>query len=552
MFPFSWGKRRKKLLSEQANLLFQQALAMHTAGRIEQAIHGYQGVLELLPDNAEAMRLLGVAQCQRGDVGQGVDWFLKAERIAPDNALLQVNLGQAYLSQADFRAASTHLERACVLDQTCVDAHFNLGNLHLATKRPAAAIPCFARCIELRGSADDHLNLAVALLREEILDRARCEARAGVELAPTRADIWHALGNIYFANREWREAVDAFNNALGFAPDFAGAHWNKAVACLMLGDYTQGWAAFQWRPGIENFRSTQALGRLWLGGRLEGMTLLVLSEHGQGDVLQFSRYLKVLSTLGARVILETQSSLVALMRGSLPLEVIAQGGPRPPFDAYCPLLSLPFALRDQLGDSIPFPERYLVADQQKVTRWRERLALEPRLKVGLVWSSGFHPGDPDSWEIYAKRNVPLAQLSALKLEGAAFFSLQKGDEAVSNLCRLKDADWDGPEIVDWSADITDFSDTAALIECLDLVISVDTSVIHLAGALGKEAWLLNRWETCWRWTPEGESSPWYSSVKIFRQVKKGEWSAVLTKVRQELLTLLARRSGEHSESVELH
>jgi len=538
MFDLPWFKKKRSPVSD-LNLRYQQALALQQSGGFAQAILLYQEILESLPGNPELLRMLGVAECQRGHVRPGLDWLRKAECIDPDNVHLQVNLGLACLTLGELPLAEQHLSHALQLDPESVDAHFNLGNLFDATGDYQGAGRCFETCVRLRGNADDYLNLAGSYLRRGLPDQALPILQQAFALAPNRADIAFVLGNALFAREERAAAIDAFDEAIRLAPDRAAAHWNKAIACLSVGHLGEGWKEFQWRPGVANFSNPGARNRLWLGNdALVGKTLLVVAEHGQGDVLQFCRYLPELNALGVRLIFETQASLVTLMRDNLSCEVIEKGGSRPPFDYYCPLLSLPYALLGHLGETIPSVAGYLRPDPHRVQVWQERLRPYGGFRVGLVWSSGFHPGDPDSWEIYARRNIPLAELMPLKQAGAQFFSLQVGDAALEQLATLRAGGWPGPEIVDWSAELHDFADTAALMACLDLVISVDTSVIHLAGALGKTAWLLNRRETCWRWGVEGASSPWYASIRIFRQAQAGDWSGVIHQVTEELIALV--------------
>jgi hypothetical protein len=201
-------------------------------------------------------------------------------------------------------------------------------------------------------------------------------------------------------------------------------------------------------------------------------------------------------------------------------------------------MSLPLAFKTEL-DTIPAQIPYLSCSEEKKLYWKEKLGPKTKPRVGLVWSGGFRPNQPELWGVNNRRNIPLQKLATLKNPEIEFYSLQKGEPAESELKQLQAQAWDGPHIIDITSELTDFTDTAALIENLDLVIAVDTSTAHLAGALGKPVWLLNRFDTCWRWLLDRNDSPWYPSVTLYRQEKSGDWDGVLDKVRANLVLLLS-------------
>jgi hypothetical protein len=214
-------------------------------------------------------------------------------------------------------------------------------------------------------------------------------------------------------------------------------------------------------------------------------------------------------------------------------QVLADDEPLPEFDLHCPMMSLPFAF-DTTLETIPREVPYLVADAAKADGWKEILGAKSKLRVGLVWSGGHRPDQPELWSVNRRRNVPLRMLSRLNIDGIEFYSLQKGQPAESELSTLVAAGWNGPAVIDETRRLHDFSDTAALVEQLDLVISVDTSTAHLAAALGKPVWILNRFDTCWRWLLDRSDSPWYPTVRLYRQEQPGEWEAVIERVRADL------------------
>jgi hypothetical protein len=212
---------------------------------------------------------------------------------------------------------------------------------------------------------------------------------------------------------------------------------------------------------------------------------------------------------------------------------VLPGEPLPLFDYYCPLMSLPLALKTTLA-TVPSEVPYLHASVERVQYWKDKLGARTKARVGLVWSGGFRPNQPELWSVNDRRNIPLAKLAQLKHPGIEFFSLQKGQPAESELSELIANSWDGPNLKDHTSDLHDFGETAALIEQLDLVVSVDTSVAHLAGALGKPLWLLNRFDTCWRWLLDRADSPWYPSARVYRQARFGEWEEVVQRLRSDL------------------
>ena len=282
---------------------------------------------------------------------------------------------------------------------------------------------------------------------------------------------------------------------------------------------------------------------MWLGEEsLQGKTVLLHSEQGLGDTIQFCRYAQMVSDLGARVILQVQRPLRLLMTSLQGVDqLLAEGDALPAFDFHCPLMSLPLAFKTELA-TVPAPVPYLKADPVKKLYWQEKLGTRHKLRVGLVWAGGFRPEQPELWGVNERRNIDLAKLAVLKNERIDFYSLQKGMPAEADPARLKAGGWDGPDLIDYTSELADFSDTAALIDNLDLVISVDTSTAHLAGALGKPVWILNRFDTCWRWLLDRSDSPWYPTARIYRQQQFGDWSSVVSAVNTELDAIMRKHA----------
>jgi hypothetical protein len=244
------------------------------------------------------------------------------------------------------------------------------------------------------------------------------------------------------------------------------------------------------------------------------------------------------------VILEAQAPLLKLLEGVAGISrLVAPGSALPPnIDYQCPLMSLPLAFATTLA-TIPAEIPYLKSSPEKVRFWQEKLGERNKPRVGLVWSGGFRPEQPELWSVNSRRNIPLSKLAPLKHPDIEFYSLQKGQPAESELAELRAGGWEGPDLVDFTGLLAAFSDTAALIECLDLVISVDTSIVHVAGAMAKPVWMLNRFDTCWRWLLERSDSPWYPTLRLFRQERPGDWDGVVERVRGELHRVAGRPAG---------
>jgi hypothetical protein len=357
-----------------------------------------------------------------------------------------------------------------------------------------------------------------------------------IAVKPDCAEAYLNRGAVLSQLNEVDDAIANYERAIEIEADFAEAHLNRAMALLLKGDYANGWSAYEWRWKIEA-RATQQDSRwlsrpLWLGKEsLTGMTILLRSEQGLGDTIQFCRYVKAVAALGAKVVLQVQAplkSLLARMPGVS--QIIGEGDEPPDFDYRCPLLSLPLAFKTTLA-TVPADVPYLHVDPEKALFWPRALGQKTKPRVGLIWSGGLRPNLPELWSVNNRRNVPLAGLLSLRHPDVEFYSLQKGQPAEGELAQLRCS---GQPIIDHTARLSDFSDTAALIDQLDLIISVDTSTAHLAGALGKPVWILNRYDTCWRWMLGRLDSPWYPTLRLYRQERPGAWQGVIERAREDL------------------
>ena len=519
---------------------------LHLLGAAAFRLKDYQAAIDFIEkelkiqaDYAPAHLNLGLSLNELKRFTEAIAAFDRAIEIKPDYAQAHLGRGCAKRGQNQMADALVSFGRAIKAKPDYYDAYIDAGNI-LKIMNPAAAVTAYSKAIELKPDRPvPYANCAAVLTHLHQFQAAVAHCDRAIELDPSyagyyinRADALGKLGNL-------PGAIASIDQALKINPDLVTAHQNKAFLLLAAGRYDEGWALNEWRWKADYTKNAAKFSQpLWLGAEpLHGKTILLRHEQGLGDTIQFCRYASLVAERGARVVLQVQRPLRALLEG-LPgvAEVVAGNDPLPEFDYQCPLLSLPLAFKTR-PETIPSFPRYIHPDTTKVSLWKQRLGESRNLRVGLVWSGGFRPGQPSVWAVNERRNMPFDQLSALNCRNIDFFSLQKGEPAESQWKIIVTEGWSGPAIIDHTNELKDFSDTAALIENLDLVISVDTSTAHLAAAMGKPVWLLNRFDSCWRWFLDREDSPWYPSVRIYRQERMGDWQPMIERVRQDLLTL---------------
>ena len=523
---------------------------LHFLGAVAFRLQEYQAAIDFIakalivkPDFAPAYLNLGLSLNELKRFTEAIAALDRAIEIKPDYAQAHWGRGCAKRGQNQMADAIASFGRAIKAKPDYYDAYLDAGNI-LKIMNPAAAVTAYSKAIELKPDRPvPYANCAAVLTFLHQFQAAVAHCDRAIELDPSNAGYYINRANALQKLRDIAGALASLDQALKLKPDYVVAHQNKVFMLLETGRYDEGWALYEWRwKSPENNKAPKFDQPLWLGAEpLHGKTILLRHEQGLGDTIQFCRYASLVAEKGARVVLQVQRPLRALLEGLAGVsEVIAGNDPLPAFDYQCPLLSLPLAFKTRV-ETIPSFPRYIQPDTTKVSLWKQRLGEPGNLRVGLVWSGGFRPDLPDHWAVNERRNMPFAQLSALNGRNIDFFSLQKGEPAESEWKKIVAAGWSGPAIIDHTNELKDFSDTAALIENLDLVISVDTATAHLAAAMGKTVWLLNRFDTCWRWFLDREDSPWYPSVRIYRQERMGDWQPMIERVRQDLLTLAGTR-----------
>jgi tetratricopeptide (TPR) repeat protein len=525
------------------DLLFQQACSLHERGDLVQAKNQCEKILVAQPAHVETLNRLGMIAGQSGDLKHAVELFAQVTVHDPNHVAATYNMATAFYNMGRFNAALAVYNRAIEIKPDFAQAYFSRGNVLRDLRQLSNARDSFERAIALDGDNEEfYVNFGNVLRDLGEWDAALLHYARAIELKEDCAEAHQCRGVALMELQQLPAALNSFERAISWRPDDAAAHCCKAYALLSAGDFERGWAEYEWRRKDENgpvCKDQRHFSQpLWLGEQsISGRTILLHGEQGLGDTLQFCRYVTLVADLGARVILEVPeplSSLLACLEG--PSQIVARGSELPEFEYQCSLLSLPLALRTTLA-TIPARVPYLRAGADRLDYWQRILGGRSKPRVGLVWSGGFRPHQPELWGVNSRRNIPLAKFAHLKNAGIEFYSLQKGQLAEAELAELVAKHWDGPEIRDHTSELHNFADTAALIELLDLVISVDTSTAHLAAALGKPVWLLNRFDTCWRWMTHRTDSPWYPTLKLYRQPRPGDWDSVVQNVKTDLMQL---------------
>ena len=504
------------------------------------ALRCFQRAATRHPNIAEVQFGLGAALQELDRPQEALAHYDRALALRPHDTSALNNRGSVLQALGRTEEALRSYDAALALQPTLAIAHYNRGNLFRHSNRPAEALACYDRAIALQPDLMEAINnrgVALQLLNRHA--EALVAHDQALALRPSDADALNNRAAALLALNRHAEARACYDRAVAADPNMAGAHVNRAYCLLAQGDFARGWAEQEWRWRLPNFREARRelpQPRWDGGGEIDGKTILLWPEQGLGDVLQFCRYVPLVAAR-ATVVLEAPQPLVRLLC-SLPGggQIIVPGQTPPQFDLHCPLMSLPRAFRTELA-TIPAQTPYLEANPAEVTAWRHRLAGLTGLRVGLVWAGGRRDFDPTVRAVDQRRSLELAQLAPLGgLRGIDLVSLQKGEAA--GQARTPPP---GMVIHDWTDQIQDFADTAALIEALDLVISVDTSVVHLAGALGKKVWVLNRFDACWRWLTDRTDSPWYPSARLFNQASPGDWDGVIARVAAALRKAVAGR-----------
>lgn len=546
---------------------FDQVIRLRQAGRRADADSLYRHIVGQIPNEPNALHTLGVLAHQAGQNEFAEDLIGRAIALAPGDAEYHENLGVILASQERWAEAATAFEKAIEIDpavaETClhaahalrrtgraddamaryrqaisikpdlVSAHNNLGNLLRESGRMDEAIASYRNAIELRPDyVEARNNLASALLETAEPEQAMEHYKHALEARSSSPELHDNLGKAYRAAGNVPAAIAAHEKAASLKPDYADARWNLALMLLLSGQFERGWDEYEWRWAVPQFRSPRRQFRhpQWVGQPLKGKRILLHAEQGLGDTIQFCRYASLVAQLGGRVILECPPELRRLLQ-TLPgvEQVVATGESLPEFDVHSPLLSLPRVFRTRL-ETIPSFVPYLQANPAQSNHWKDHIRLpKDQLRVGLAWSgSAANPND-------RLRSIPSRMLAPLlNARDVRFYSLQTRPAAE----QAREAAGEFQSLVTTDG-FEDFADTASLIANLDLIISVDTAVAHLAGAMAVPTWVLVPFAPDWRWLLDRQDSPWYPTMRLFRQAIRGDWDSVVQTVAAELRTVAA-------------
>lgn len=509
---------------EAAQAHHLRGLALKNLDRLDEALQAYDQAIARQPAFAAALNNRATALRRLGRYGEAADGYRKALEYSPQHPEIWSNLGLTLSGQHQPEEALDAFERARALgDQTPVTL-MNIGVMLNEMHRPADALAFLQDAVNaMPHDASARLNLGNALAGLDRLDEALVHFYHVLEHhAADDADAALNIANALRDTERCNEAVDWYQRALDYGAPADLVRWNRSLCLLSLGNYQEGWRDYEARRQLptlgnspRNFSEPQ-----WQGEPVDGKTVLLHAEQGFGDTIQFCRYASLVAALGARVVLEVQPALLELLThlGGV-TQLVVRGQPLPPFDFHCPLMSLPLALKTQV-ETIPAATPYLQADPALTAKLRDKLRNLGRLQVGVAWA-----GNPDNWND-RRRSIPFEKFRAALPNSVDFWSLQKVTPQAQ-----------GEGTVVRTFDRTEFPHTAAQIMALDLVVTVDTSLAHLAGALGRPVWILLPRPADMRWLLERDDSPWYPSARLFRQHQQGQWDGVLQDVAERIARL---------------
>lgn len=508
------------------------ALKLHEQGRLDEAEKIYRAILDEKPEHYDAQHLLGVIRHQQGRNVEALRLIGAALKAVPDCADILNNYGRVLAALSRHEEALTRFEEVLAVHADHLHALSNRADTLVRLDRGEDALAAYERILTLR---PDHvatlnkcggLNVRLGRIEAAIV----CYERA-LAVEPARAELHINKGKAFRAANRFAEALACFDAAAQAEPGRVEAHWNAGLVRLRLGHFKAGWQDYEWRwrkadwAGLErNFAAP-----LWLGAEpVEGKAILLHAEQGLGDTIQFVRYAPLLARRGARVVVECQAELTNLLRQVEGVTAtVARGDTLPDFDLHCPLLSLPLAFGTAL-ETIPSAVPYVHAPLARLQEWSGRLARMKSPCVGVIWA-----GNPAHLNDH-NRSIPLRDFaSILSVGDVQFVNLQKTPTAadLADLERFTN-------VTSFADELQDFADTAAVIARLDRVIAVDTSVAHLAGAMGKPVDLLVPFSSDWRWLIDRSDSPWYPTMRLFRQSAIGDWAGPLDRVRRALAELV--------------
>ncbi len=498
-------------------------------GKLDKAVESYRQAIISRPDYVDAHYNLGNALKEQHKPDKAVESYKRTIMLSPDHAMAHGNLGSVLQELGKRDEAIESYRRSIALKPDYAMAYCNLGSALQESGRLCEAMENYNRAISLKPDyVMAHSNLGSAFQESGDLEEAITNYKKAIMLNPNYVMAHSNLGSALQELGKVEEAITSYDLGIAINPDEAIAHKNKSIALLLTENFKEGWPEYEWRLKTKDHRLRNFLKPRWDGSPLNGKSILVHAEQGFGDTIQFVRYLPMVKAQGARVIFECRQELLRLLKNCDGIDKIIErtfdNEPPVQFDVHIPMLSLPGFFGTTMN-SIPSDVPYIIADPVLVDQWRMRFDHDDGIKIGIVWAGN------QTFKNYYNRSCSLLDFAVLgEVPGISFYSLQKGPASaeISNPP-------DGMKIINLENCLNDFADTAAVMQNLDLVISTDTAVVHLAGAIGKPVWVLLHSAPDWRWFLERKDCPWYPEMRLFRQSQLNNWTNVLEQVKDVLI-----------------
>jgi tetratricopeptide (TPR) repeat protein len=530
-------KNNPKLSAEEISKLLEEAVVKRQSGQLQEAESICKSILESQADHAYALYILGLLNLDVGNYIEASELIIKALEANSNEPAFYNSCGEVFWRLGDNKSAINYLKKAVEINPDYPEAHCNLGNSYSDLGLIDDAILSYEKALQIKPDyAIAYSNLGSIFFEQERYDEAIKYFEDAISYNSAFAEAHKNLGSAFLETGQYDNAIKSFKDALLYKPDFVEAHVSLAVVYLMLGKYKEGWKEYEWRFDTKITGPQREFTQpKWDGSSLNNKTIFLHAEQGLGDTIQFIRYVPMVAKLGGNVIVECAPGIIHLFNEYKDIaEFVGKGEPLPYFDVHCPLLSLP-GIFNTTYETIPSEVNYIHANENLVASWKEKLSNTTKMKVGICWQ-----GD----KIYYRdkfRSIALKQFeNLLSVSEIEFISLQKGEgQEQIDECGFSN------HITDYTAEMDNqekFADTLAIMQNLDLVIGVDTSIIHLAGAMGKPVWVLLATFPSWPWLLDHESTPWYPSMRFFRQNVNGDWASVINNVTEALAILRDKKT----------
>jgi len=509
-----------KHLTSQVQALYNRALMLKNQGQPQASLVECDKILSIIPKQFDALILKGILFSENGKQIDALGLFNEALTVKKDPTIYN-NRGNIYQGMKQFDLAMEDYDAAIKLNTRFLEAHYNKANGYKEQNQFHEAIKWYKKALKINPKyfhAWNNMGLCCQSVQD--FEGSLFAFQEGAKIEPNNYVIYNNMGFTLHVMMRLDESIAAFNKSIELNPNQTDSKFNMGFVNLLKGDLEKGWQGHEER--WENKYRPSSLPRVWNGEDLTGKAIYIVHEQGLGDTIQFIRYAKQLKAIGAAKIIAGVKPEIATLVSSMPEIDVINTDPKfiPEYDYQCPMMSLPYVFKTRVHN-IPY-EPYFKADVQKIQEFSRKMGTKTKLRVGMVWSGGFRADQPEIWAVNERRNIKPEKIAEIYNPNVEFFNLQFGA-----------TEYPFP-MIDLMGDVKDFSDTAALIENLDLVISVDTSTAHVAGAMGKEVWMLNRFDTCWRWLEDRKDTPWYPSFTIYRQEKFNNWDNVVADIKRDL------------------